>query len=65
MKKHISSFFSNQKKCCLLMFILIIIAEILLQIDNKIIQTFGICMLPFIILSGVILLKNDQRKKLN
>lgn len=58
-------FISKQKNCFLTMFSLIVICEILLKVDNKIIQTLGICLLPFIILFVLLFIKNDQRKDIN
>lgn len=54
-------FVGKQKNCFITMFVLIVACEILLRIDNKIIQSLGICLLPFIILFGFLLLKNDQK----
>lgn len=54
-------FVGKQKNCFITMFVLIVVCEILLRIDNKIIQFLGICLLPFIILFGFLLIKNDQK----
>ncbi|MBQ9071843.1 MAG: hypothetical protein IJY25_01640 [Bacilli bacterium] len=58
-------FISKQKNCLLSMIILIILCELLLKIDNKIIQSLGICLTPFIIIFGVLFLKNDKQKDIN
>lgn len=43
------------------MLVLITICELLLKIDNKIIQSLGIGLTPFIVLFGYLLLKNDKK----
>lgn len=55
-------FISKQKNCLLTLIILIVICELLLKIDNKIIQSLGICIIPFIVMFGFLLIKNDQKK---
>lgn len=52
----------KQKNCFISMAILIVLCEILLRIDNRIIQLFGVCLTPIIIMFGFMLLKNDQKK---
>ncbi len=52
-------FISKQKNCGITMLILIAICEILLRVDNRIIQSLGIFMLPFILFFGFLLIKND------
>ena len=47
-------------KYLLSLLILIFICEIMLQIDNKIVQCFGICILPIIVTYGILLFKNEQ-----
>lgn len=56
------SFVKDSKKCFIAMFILIVICEILIRVDNMFIQTLGICLVPFIVLFGFFLIKNDQKK---
>lgn len=58
-------FVNKQKNCFLTMFFLIVVCEILLRIDNKIFQSLGICLLPFIILFVFLFIKNDQKKDIN
>lgn len=55
-------FVGKQKNCFISMFILIIACEVLLRIDNKIIQSLGIFLVPFIIIFGFFLIKNDNKK---
>ena len=40
--------------------LLIFICEIMFQINNKIIQIMGICILPIIIVYGILLFKNEN-----
>lgn len=54
-------FVSKQKNCFIVMLVLITICELLLKIDNKIIQSLGIGLTPFIVLFGYLLLKNDKK----
>ena len=58
-------FISKQKNCLLSLLTLITLCEILLKIDNKFIQSLGICLTPFIIMFGILLLKNDKQKNIN
>ncbi len=51
----------KQKNCFITMLSLIVICEVLLRVDNKIIQIIGISLVPFIILFGFLLIKNDRR----
>lgn len=52
----------GQKNCLITLMSLIAIVELLLKIDNKIIQSLGILLTPFIIMVGYLLIKNDQKK---
>lgn len=54
----------KQKNCFKTMFLLIVICEILLKIDNKGIQTMGICLTPIIVYLGFLLIRNDQKKEI-
>lgn len=54
-------FVGRQKNCFITMFSLIVICEILLRIDNKIVQSIGIVLMPFIVLFGFLLIKNDKK----
>jgi len=58
-------FIGKQKNCFFSMFGLIVLCEILIRIDNKIIQTMGICLVPIIVLLGYLLIRNDQKKELD
>lgn len=58
-------FVSKQKNCFLSLLILILICELLLKIDNKIIQSIGIVLTPFIVIFGVLLIRNDQKELTN
>lgn len=62
MKKFLKTVKSNQKVCLITLLSLIVITEILIRIDNRVVQTFGICIVPFIILLGFQLILNDQKK---
>ena len=55
-------FINKQKNCFWALLSLILVCELLLKIDNKIIQSIGIVLTPFIILLGVLLIRNDQKK---
>ena len=52
-------FVSKQKNCFIIILCLIVISEILLKINNKLIQSFGIFLLPVIIAFILLLIKND------
>ena len=45
------------------MLILILLAEVFIRINNKICNIIGICLLPFVIVSGFILIKKDKKKE--
>ena len=55
-------FIGRQRNCFYTLIGLIAVSETLLRINNKIIQSFGIILLPFIIYFGLLLFKNDQKK---
>lgn len=54
-------FISKQKNCLTSLLCLVVICEILLKIDNVIIQTIGILILPIIVLLVITLMINDQK----
>lgn len=56
-------FISKQKNCFWTLISLIIICEIMLTIDNKIIQSMGVVLTPFIIVFVILLMKNDTKKR--
>lgn len=58
-------FVSKQKNCFWTLISLILVAEILLIIDNKFIQSMGIVLTPFIVMFGYLLIRNDQKKLTN
>lgn len=60
-EESMKKFVGKQKYCFITMFSLIVICEVLLRIDNKFIQIVGISLVPFIILFGFLLIKNDKR----
>lgn len=60
-EESMKNFVGKQKHCFITMFSLIVICEVLLRVDNKIIQIVGISLVPFIILFGFLLIKNDKR----
>lgn len=53
---------SEPKGCLTLMLSLIIICEVLLKIDNRIIQTIGICLTPIIVILVILFIKSDKQK---
>lgn len=55
-------FIGKQKNCFWTLIGLILIVEILLTINNKIIQSMGIVLTPFVVMFGYLLIKNDQKK---
>ena len=55
-------FINKQKNCFWTLLCLILFCELLLKIDNKIIQSIGIILTPFIVTFGVLLIRNDQKK---
>jgi len=57
-------FVENPKSCLITMILLIVICEFLLKASSMVIQFFGICLLPFIILLGLLLMTNDKKKNM-
>lgn len=57
-------FVENPKSCLITMISLIVICEFLLKASSMVIQFFGICLLPFIILLGLLLMTNDKKKNM-
>ena len=55
-------FVGKQKNCLWTLLSLILVCELLLKIDNKIIQSMGIVLTPFIVVFGILLIRNDQKK---
>ncbi len=51
----------DPKKCLTATISLILMSEILLKSENMVIQFFGICLLPFIIGFGLLLMMNDKK----
>jgi len=43
--------------------VLVLVCETMLQINNKLIQFLGICILPIILIYGVLLFKHEKNKK--
>ena len=58
-------FISKQKNCFWTLFGLIVVCETLLTINNRIIQTIGVVLTPFVVLFGILLIKNDNKKEEN
>lgn len=54
-------FINKQKNCFWTLLGLILVCEILLKIDNKIIQSIGIVLTPFIVMFGYLLIRNDEK----
>ena len=55
-------FISKQRNCFWTLFSLILFCEILLTIDNKIIQSIGIVLTPFIVIFGILLMLNKKEE---
>lgn len=53
---------TKRSKYLIALSILIFVCEILLKFNNKIMQCFGICTLPIIVVYGVLLFKNEKSK---
>ena len=58
-------FVNKQSNCFWTLLVLIIVCEILLKINNIFIQTLGIILIPFIVMFGYLLIKNDNKKEEN
>lgn len=52
----------NINKYIIFMFILIIIAEILLRVNNKLLNIYGLIFFPIIVIAGIVLLIKDKKK---
>lgn len=52
----------NPKSCLVTMVLLIVICEVLLNTNIVIIQFLGICLLPFIVVLGILLMINSKEK---
>ncbi len=55
-------FISKQKNCFWTLFSLIFICEIMLTINNKFFQSIGIILTPFIVVFGILLMKNKKEE---
>ena len=53
-------FDAKQKRYLIKLIELIFACEVLLKIDNKIIQTFGVLLVPIIVGYGYLFLRRDQ-----
>ena len=53
-------FDAKQKRYLIKLFELIFACEVLLKIDNKIIQTLGVLLVPIIVGYGYLFLRRDQ-----
>ena len=53
---------SKQRKYLIKLLILIFVCEVMIQVNNRIIQTFGICTLPFIFIYGYLLFKTEKEQ---
>jgi len=60
-KAIMKKFIGKQKNCFWTLLGLILVCEILLKIDNKIIQSIGIVLTPFIVMFGYLLIRNDEK----
>ena len=52
----------KQQKHIITMLLLIFICEIMLNINNKIIQMMGICIVPIIIIQVILIIKSDKER---
>ena len=55
-------FIGKQKNLFITLISLVIICEVLLRIDNKIIQTIGVLLTPFIAILVFLVIRNDQKE---
>ena len=55
----------NHKTYIIVMASLIVLCELLLKIDNKIVQSFGILLLPVIIVTIFKFMINDQKREID
>ena len=54
-------FISKKRNCLWTLLSLILVCLVMLKINNKIIQSIGIVLTPFIVTLGYLLIKNDQK----
>ena len=52
----------KKQKHIITMLLLIFICEIMLNINNKIIQMMGICIVPIIIIQVILIIKSDKER---
>ena len=52
----------KQQKHIITMLLLIFICEIMLNINNKIIQMMGVCIVPIIIIQVILIIKSDKER---
>ena len=52
----------KKQKHIITMLLLIFICEIMLNINNKIIQMIGICIVPIIIIQVILIIKSDKER---
>ncbi len=55
-------FIGKQKNCFMTLIISVVLCEILLRIDNRVIQSFGIALTPIIAILVYKVIRNDQRE---
>lgn len=55
----------NHKTYIIVMASLIVLCELLLKIDNKIVQSFGILLLPVIVVTIFKFMINDQKREID
>ena len=58
-------FITKQKNCLMTLIGLVVLAETLLKIDNKLMQSVGILLMPFIAACVYFVIRNDQKKEEN
>lgn len=58
-------FISKQRNCFCTLISLILVCEVLLTIDNRIIQSIGIILIPFIVTFEILLMKKENKKEGN
>ena len=55
-------FISKQKNCFMTLIGLVILCEVLLKIDNRVIQSFGVILTPLIAMMVYCVIRNDQKE---
>lgn len=55
-------FISKQKNCIVTLLGIVTLCELLLKIDNRIMQSFGILLTPVIAILVYTVIRNDQKK---